>query len=189
MRLLCLLMPIMFAVTTGCTTARDVLAVNVAETVAAEDAEGHFNKSKLKGIDARFSGQTAVFYCRPPKCPRPVNGFFQMATLSQEEQELLAADKARGYANLAEEVSRTFILPGDGTPQSSVRSKPVLASYSGVTSLEQTVVSAIETANEPSAAQVIILADRGQSSVIITLAASREDAIEVARILKSAWRP
>ena len=173
----------------GCTTASDVLNVPVAETIGAKDAKGHFNASKLVGIEMRFNGETALFQCPAKICGEKVAAFFQMATLTQEQQETLAADKAKGYAELSNEVSSTFILPGDGTPQSYIKSAPVLASSAGVTGMEQTVASRDPATPGPQSGHVIILADRGQSSIIIALAQSQSAATRFARQLRAAWRP
>lgn len=173
----------------GCAATEAVLDVPLAGTIGAKDAEGHFDLNKLAGIDMRFDGETGIFKCPKPVCSEPVAAFFQMATLTQDQQELLAADKARGYADLSNEVSNTFILPGDGTPQSYIKSAPVLAASAGVTTMEQTVASTKPTHPGPRAGHVIILADRGQSSVIIALAQSQEAATKLARQLRQAWRP
>ncbi len=173
----------------GCTSTTDILNVPVAETIGAKDAQGHFDASKLAGIEMRFIGETGVFQCPATICGEKVAAFFQMATLTQEQQELLAADKAKGYADLSREVSQTFILPGDGTPQSNVMSAPVLMASAGVTAMEQTVVSTDPAVAGPRTGHIIILADRGQSSVIITLAQSQAAATRLARQLRSAWRP
>jgi hypothetical protein len=173
----------------GCTTTSDVLNVPVAETIGAKDAQGHFNVKKLAGVDMRFDGETGIFQCPAEVCGEKVAGLFQMATLTQDQQETLAVDKAKGYADLSNEVSSTFILPGDGTPQSYVKSKPILASSAGVTAMEQTVASRDPSIPGPQSGHVIILADRGQSSIIIALAQSQAAATKFARQLRAAWRP
>jgi uncharacterized protein (DUF2147 family) len=179
----------LFALAGGCTTANDVLNVPVAETIGAKDAQAHFNARKLAGVEMRFDGDTGIFQCPAKVCGEKVAAFFQMATLTQEQQETLAVDKAKGYADLSNEVSSTFILPGDGTPQSYAKSAPILASSGGVTAMEQTVVSRDPSIPGPQTGHVIILADRGQSSIIIALAQSQEAATAFARKLRAAWRP
>ena len=180
---LCLL-----ALVCGCTSTDAVLDVPLAETIGASDARGHFNVEALAGIETRFDGDTGIFKCVKPVCTEPVTAFFQMATLTQDQQELLAADKAKGYADLSNEVSNTFILPGDGTPQSFVKSAPVLMASAGITGMEQTIAGHASHPG-PRSGHVIIMADRGQSSVIIALAQSQAAATKFARRLRDAWRP
>lgn len=188
MRMAHLLALCLLSLACGCTSTDAVLDVPLAETMGASDARAHFNMDELAGIETRFDGETGIFKCVQPVCTEPVTAFFQMATLTQDQQELLAADKEKGYADLSNEVSSTFLLPGDGTPQSHVKSTPVLMASAGVTAMEQTVSSDAKHPG-PQAGHVIILADRGQSSVIVALAQSQAAATRLARRLRNAWQP
>jgi hypothetical protein len=189
MRLAHLVALCLVALGCGCTTTSDVLDLPLAETIGASNAQCHFDLDKLASLDKRFDKDSGIFKCDAAVCGEPVTAFFQMATLTQDQQELLAADKVQGYAELSSEVSSTFILPGDGTPQSYAMGAPVLLASEGVTAMEQTVVSKNHSLPGPRSGHVIILADRGQSSVIIALAQSQTAATKLARQLRKAWRP